>query len=164
MNFRDEQLQPNEEIILDVNQHWITLVRPFVGSLFSTLIFGGIACFIALRLKMSWGWLFLIPLLFSYTRFAWRVIRRVNEEYILTNMRIVKQEGVMSKSSFDSPLEKVNNVFHKQTFIGRLWGYGDVGLETASEQGTTVFKYIPHPVQFKNAIIAQQQGLKSKPL
>ena len=162
MSFREKQLQPNEEIILQVNQHWITLAKPFLGALLSTIILG-IAAFV-LGKHWSPAYYILLLLIFPYSRFGWRLIRRANEEYIITNLRIVKQEGVLSKSSFDSPLEKVNNVFHQQSFFGRIWGYGNVGLETASEQGTTQFRYIPNPVEFKNTIIAQQQTNKAKPV
>ena len=45
--------------------------------------------------------------------------------------------------------------------MGRLLKYGDVGLETASEQGTTVFHRIPDPVAFKSSIVRQRELYKS---
>jgi uncharacterized membrane protein YdbT with pleckstrin-like domain len=72
----------------------------------------------------------------------------------------VRQEGVFSTSSFDAPLDKINNVFHNQSFMGRMLKYGDVGLETASEQGTTVFDFLSHPLDFKNAIVRQREMYK----
>ena len=41
--------------------------------------------------------------------------------------------------------------------MGRLLKYGEVGLETASEQGTTVFDFLSHPLDFKNAIVRQRE-------
>jgi hypothetical protein len=38
-----------------------------------------------------------------------------------------------------------------------LLKYGQVGLETASEQGTTVFDYLTRPLDFKNAIVHQRE-------
>ena len=164
MSFQKDQLQAGEKVILECNQHWVTLLRPFFGALLSTVLFGTVAFMLALRWNESWGYYILIFLIPGYVRLFWRIIVRAHEEYIITNLRIVKQQGVFSKSSFDSALEKINNVFHDQSFLGRILGYGNVGLETASEQGTTVFRYIPNPVGFKNAIIAQQQAVKSKPV
>jgi uncharacterized membrane protein YdbT with pleckstrin-like domain len=60
-------------------------------------------------------------------------------KYIVTDYRLVRQEGLFSISSFDAAPDKINNIFHRQTLLGRLLKYGDVGLETASEQETTVF-------------------------
>jgi hypothetical protein len=41
--------------------------------------------------------------------------------------------------------------------MGRWLKYGEVGLETASEQGTTVFDFLSHPVDFKNCIVRQRE-------
>jgi hypothetical protein len=38
-----------------------------------------------------------------------------------------------------------------------LLGYGDVGLETASEQGTTTFAFLSNPLSFKNHIVRQRE-------
>jgi uncharacterized membrane protein YdbT with pleckstrin-like domain len=73
----------------------------------------------------------------------------------------VKQEGVFSITSFDAPLDKINNVFHEQNLIGRIFKYGNVGLETASEQGTTMFFHVPDPVGFKNCIVHQREVYSS---
>jgi len=70
--------------------------------------------------------------------------------YILTDRRVVKREGAFSTSSFDVPLNKINNVFRQQSFLGRLFRYGQVCLETASEQGTTIFDFLWRPLDFKN--------------
>jgi uncharacterized membrane protein YdbT with pleckstrin-like domain len=96
---------------------------------------------------------FVAPLAFFFWEYlAWR-----NREYILTNRRVVKQEGVFSVSSFDTPLDKINNVFHQQSLTGRLLKYGEVGLETASEQGITAFEFLSRPVDFKNSVVRQRE-------
>jgi hypothetical protein len=41
--------------------------------------------------------------------------------------------------------------------MGRILKYGEVGLETASEQGTTTFEFLSHPLDFKNAIVRQRE-------
>jgi hypothetical protein len=79
----------------------------------------------------------------------------------VTDHRVVKQDGVFSISSFDASLDKINNVFHEQTLMGRVFKYGTVGLETASEQGTTVFEFIPRPVDFKGKIVRQREMYRS---
>ena len=97
--------------------------------------------------------LYLIPLIYHF----WKWLTWRKREYILTDQRVVKQEGVFSVSSFDASLDKINNVFHQQSFFGRLLNYGEVGLETASEQGTTIFSFLSHPLVFKNAIVRQRE-------
>ncbi len=64
---------------------------------------------------------------------------------------------MLSVSSFDASLDKINNVYHNQSFLGRLLNYGNVGLETASEAGTTTFELLSQPVNFKNSIVRQRE-------
>src|SRR5262249_44724370 len=40
----------------------------------------------------------------------------------------------------------------RQTFLGRLVGYGDLEIDTASETGAEVFPQISQPLAFKRAI------------
>jgi uncharacterized membrane protein YdbT with pleckstrin-like domain len=101
--------------------------------------------------------LFLIPGLATLAYLLLKYLEWRKREYVLTNRRIVKQEGVFSISSFDAPLDKINNVFHQQSLMGRLFQYGEVGIETASEQGTTIFNFLSRPVAFKNSLVRERE-------
>lgn len=91
---------------------------------------------------------------------AREVLVLTTSEYVLTDRRIIKQTGILNKNSVDAWLEKVNNVEHRQSLLGRLAGYGDVIVDTASETGTTVFPSISAPLEFKRAIIDAVQGYR----
>jgi uncharacterized membrane protein YdbT with pleckstrin-like domain len=54
----------------------------------------------------------------------------------------------------DSYLDKINNVKHRQSLTGRLLGFGDLEIDTASDTGAEVFPRIANPVGFKRAIDA----------
>ena len=84
-----------------------------------------------------------------------------SHEYVLTDRRVIRQTGIVSKQSIDSRLDKVNNVEHRQTVWGRLLGYGDVWVDTASETGITMFQQISHPVDFKRAIIEAAEAYRA---
>jgi uncharacterized membrane protein YdbT with pleckstrin-like domain len=153
MSFTKKQLLPGEILVILAHQHFMVLMRPILANIVVLAVLG------PLSLMQSWYWclLYLLPLAYL----LWKIVERRNREYILTDHRVVKQEGVFSVSSFDASLDKINNIFHEQTFWGRIFRYGDVGLETASEQGTTVFSLIPDPVNFKNCIVRQREMYKS---
>lgn len=89
----------------------------------------------------------------------WVVLQ--SQEYFLTNRRIIQQTGVLNKRSVDSYLDKVNNVEHVQTLWGRLLGYGDVLVDTASETGTTVFRQISAPLDFKRWIVSASETYRT---
>jgi uncharacterized membrane protein YdbT with pleckstrin-like domain len=156
MSFAKEQLLPGESLIILARQHALVLFRPVLLNIFVLAVLAGISYYSG----KAWFIAFLIfPLLYL----LWEYLSWHRREYILTDRRVVLQEGVLSVSSFDAPLDKINNVFHQQSFMGRLLKYGDVGLETASEQGTTTFEFLSHPLEFKNAIVHQRERYKSDP-
>ncbi len=151
MSFTKQQLLPGENLIILARQHPLVLFKPILLNIVA------LAVLILIVLLSGKYWvmaLFVIPLIYL----LWQYLAWHRREYILTDRRVVKQEGVLSVSSFDAPLDKINNVFHQQSFMGRMLKYGEVGLETASEQGTTIFSFLSHPLDFKNAIVHQREG------
>ena len=154
MSFSKDQLMPGEKLIVLAHQHYLVLLKPILVNAAVLVVLG----FLSIVSNKLWILLFYI---FPLGFLLWEIAVRHNREFVLTDHRVVKQEGVFSTSSFDASLDKVNNVFHGQTFWGRLFNYGDVGLETASEQGTTVFQTVAHPVDFKNRIVHQREMYKS---
>jgi uncharacterized membrane protein YdbT with pleckstrin-like domain len=83
-----------------------------------------------------------------------RWVRLAACQYVLTDRRLLRLRGILSQSSMDSYLDKINNVEHHQSFWGRLFGYGDVEIDTASESGAEVFPQISQPLAFKRAVDA----------
>ncbi len=149
MSFTKRQLLPGEKLVVLAHQHPLVLFWAVLLNLMA------LAILIALAVMFQ-PWvlaLYIVPLVY----FLWEFMTWRRREYILTSRRVVKQEGVFSISSFDATLDKINNVFHRQSFMGRLLKYGDVGLETASEKGTTVFNFLSGPIEFKNSIVRQRE-------
>ncbi|HEV7669815.1 MAG TPA: PH domain-containing protein [Thermoanaerobaculia bacterium] len=85
---------------------------------------------------------------------AVRWVKLASSVYVLTDRRVLKQEGLLARTSKDAYLDKVNNVEHFQTLPGRLFGFGDLEIDTASEHGATTFHRIANPIEFKSAILA----------
>ena len=150
MSFTKKQLLPGEKLIILARQHQLILFRPILINAIALALLIGISIYSG---KFWFLVFYLAPLLYLLWEFlAWH-----SREYVLTDRRVVRQEGVLSISSFDAPLDKINNVFHKQSLMGRLLNYGEVGLETASEQGTTIFDFLSHPLDFKNCVVSQRE-------
>jgi len=76
-----------------------------------------------------------------------------NHQFIITNRRVMQLSGIFNKSVIDSSLEKVNDIKMDQTALGRMFGYGDIEILTASELGVNLFKQIDNPVKFKTALL-----------
>lgn len=83
-----------------------------------------------------------------------------NRQYIITSLRVIQISGVINKNLTDSSLEKVNDVKLTQSIFGRVFGYGDVEILTASELGANLFRRIGNPVGFKTTMINSKQDLE----
>lgn len=151
MSFTKNQLLPGENLVILARQHPLVMLRPILVNI---VVLAILVTIVVYKPEIAWILAFyLVPFVYLLWEFlTWR-----KREYILTDRRVVKQEGVFSVSSFDAPLDKVNNVFHEQSLAGRIFKYGVVGLETASEQGTTVFDFLMRPLEFKNQLVHQRE-------
>jgi uncharacterized membrane protein YdbT with pleckstrin-like domain len=107
---------------------------------------------------VAFGYLLLIFPLVSLCR---DVLVWSKRKYVVTNRRVIQLSGVFSKSVSDSSLEKVNDVKMTQTFLGRLFGYGDIEILTASELGVNLLKHIGRPIQYKTTMINAKEKLET---
>jgi uncharacterized membrane protein YdbT with pleckstrin-like domain len=154
----EDQLQPNEEILYRAYVTRLTL-GPWIALAVVAL---GIAAFLWFSLQNGMGALIALAVaVIALLIYAWKdFVRRAND-YVLTNHRLIQEVGILSRRSLDSRLDKINNVEHRQTLWGRLFNYGDVEIDTASERGETLFRNLGGPLAFKNAILAAAEQYRS---
>jgi uncharacterized membrane protein YdbT with pleckstrin-like domain len=104
-------------------------------------------------------WYALVPILafiyFIYKYYAWKF-----DLWVVTNYRVIDEFGVFSINSKESPIDKINNVSYQQSIFGRIFGFGDVQIQTAAEMGETSYKNIAHPQKLKEALSNAQELYK----
>lgn len=147
-------LGEREKIILVTRQHWYVLLRSILFELI--LIIGTIIA--VMLVYIFWnpqpitllGFLLVLLPLASMVRdiYYWR-----NHKYVVTDRRVIQLFGVLHKNVTDSSLEKVNDVKMDQSFLGRVFDFGDIEILTASELGINRFTFIGHPIEFKTAML-----------
>jgi membrane protein YdbS with pleckstrin-like domain len=156
-NYLEGLLGENEEILLETHQHWFVLFgKIFLEILLIGILIASSLGFSAFYPVAIYGLaLILVPLLGILNDvLAWR-----NKAYIVTNRRVIQISGVLNKDVVDSSLEKVNDVKMSQSFLGRIFGYGDVEILTASELGVNLFHQIAEPVDFKTAMLNAKEKM-----
>ena len=84
---------------------------------------------------------------------VWTGLRYINQEYVLTNRRVIQVEGVLNRNSTDSSLEKINDAVLSQSVFGRMFDYGDLTVLTASEAGIDKMHMLRKPIAFKKAML-----------
>jgi hypothetical protein len=170
MSYARTLLSRGEEVVFESRQHWFAVVAHTWGFIIAAILALAVAIWAASRPSSeSLGTLgqiieiaALLVLLGSLARigliiWAWR-----NQEWLVTNRRIIKSQGILNKSMGDSSLEKVNDAILSQSMIGRLMGYGNLDILTAAEEPASVsdFPMLADAVQFKIAMLNQKHALE----
>lgn len=115
-----------------------------------------------LRLQKQWGSLVvpcvvgLICMAFTFGLSilwpAYKVLRFRADEIVLTNQKFHVSVGLISKEVLSIPLRKINNVSYQQGFIGRIFNYGTIYVQSAAAQGTLSYGGIINPEFAKSQI------------
>jgi membrane protein YdbS with pleckstrin-like domain len=156
----EDQLQTGEEILYRAYPTRLPLI-PWVLGVALALVAAGLA----------WNWLdpgVGMPLALAALAVAlvlagmalFKLLVLRSHDYVLTNRRVILEEGILSRRSMDASLGKINNVEHRQSLWGRILGYGDLEIDTASETGATRFPGINHPLDFKREILGAVEGYR----
>jgi len=146
------ELKTDEKIALELHPHWFTLVMPFVV----TLLFSSLGVFLMI-IGMAFG--LALPVIFILY-FLFKLIQRNNNIWVVTNLRVIDEEGVLSSKSKESPLDKINNINYLQTFWGKVFDYGNVQIQTAAEIGSTTYHMVSSPKKLKDTITLRQEEYK----
>jgi uncharacterized membrane protein YdbT with pleckstrin-like domain len=84
----------------------------------------------------------------------------LNQEYLVTNRRVIKVEGIINKRAADSSLEKINDAVLDQNLVGRIFGYADLAILTAADQAIDKFNMLGGALAFKKAMLEQKHELE----
>ena len=158
MGYLEGLLGRKEKIVFKARQHWLVVVPRLVlwiaVSLLIVLIASGLALTVA-----GVALVLILAVVFPLWRIMVILLNWWNEQYVITNRRVIQLEGIINKHSIDSSLEKVNDVVLEQSALGRLLNYGDVKILTASEIGVNLFRRMDRPVRFKTEMLNQKEAL-----
>jgi membrane protein YdbS with pleckstrin-like domain len=106
----------------------------------------------------------LLALLVSLAYIGLKIWSWRNQEFLITNRRVIKAQGIFNKEMGDSSLEKVNDARLTQSWLGRIFDYGTLDIMTASESAETGllndFPMLAEPVKFKVAMLNQKERLE----
>ena len=154
-------LATDERVLLVKQRHWLTFIeagRWFVlalaiGIVLSALDQGvpdsGVAGPVSTLL--SWGfWLFL---LIGFLGLAWFFLVWRVERYLVTTRRVIESGGVINKYTRDTSLQAITDMIVGHPWLGRIFGYGEIDLLTASEAGTSKIRFLPDADGFKKALL-----------
>ena len=161
MGYADGLLTSGERVVHREKQHWWVFIwgakftiLAVIAALLILLVANGMEStgFLG-TLKTILGWIAAIVFIGGFALLIWTTLRYMNQEYVLTNRRVMETEGVINKRAADSSLEKINDAVLTQSVFGRALGFGDLKILTASEAAISEFRMIKRPIEFKKAML-----------
>lgn len=159
MGYLEGLMGRREEIVFKSRQHWLVIVPKLLLWTVVLLLVVLITVSLALTPLHGRALVLLLALAFPLWRIMVNFLNWWNEQYVITNRRVIQLEGIINKHSIDSSLEKVNDVVLQQSAIGRVLNYGDVQILTASELGVNLFRRMARPVRFKTEMLNQKEAM-----
>jgi len=152
---------PDEKVIFRTHPHWLIFAGPevCVGILTFLLIkyppflLEGIDPNLVLRIWLVLG---------GALAFAGLVIFLgwLCTNYYLTNLRLIDERGIIGKRIMSLPLKRIQDVKCQFGIWGRIFGFGDLEIESAGTYGKITFHFIPSPRKFKEKIIEAIKNYK----
>lgn len=162
--YADLLLANGEHVALRTRQHWLApafeSARPFVIFVAALVIFilgsnaGGTSGDILTKIA-------LIGILIAILWIGLVVWRWSAQDYLVTNLRVIKVEGIINKHSADSSLEKINDAVLDQSVFGRMFGFGDLDILTANEELVDRYKWLNKAASFKKEMLNQKVALEA---
>jgi hypothetical protein len=169
MPYLDNLLAEGEQPIRREHQHWFVLLA---DARYAILAWVAAALILILDnaiigsnsslagISQAVGWVVLALVIGGLLSFGWQVLRWQNELFVVTSRRVLQSEGVVNKRVVDSSLEKINDAILSESIFGRIFGFGDLEILTASESGISLLRMLPHPDQFKRAMLDAKHELE----
>ncbi|MGI8607671.1 MAG: PH domain-containing protein [Candidatus Dormibacteria bacterium] len=162
----ERDLLPGETELLRVHRHPVVIVRrtvlPVLLIAVVLVVLGVLAGGNALHLRRettTLGWFVELVILIAalvYLDIQYIIWR--SESLTVTDQRVLYRRGVFGRFSRSIGLGRVQDVSTAQGFLGRIFGYGTVEVESAARDGAEVFDHVPDPVGFRNVLFEQLHG------
>jgi hypothetical protein len=111
-------------------------------------------------LRQIAGWIVVVLVVGGLIYLGWQILRWQAEEYVVTTRRVLQTEGVMNKRVIDSSLEKINDAILTESIFGRIFGFGDLEVLTASETGISNLRMLRQADDFKRAMLDAKHELE----
>lgn len=162
--YADSLLANGEVIAVRTRQHWLSPVaasaRPFLIFVAAVVIF-----VLGSKVEGTFGdiirWVAIAGVLIAIAWIGLIVWRWSAQDYLVTNLRVIKVEGILNKHSADSSLEKINDAVLDQGIFGRMLGFGDLDILTANEESVDRYKWLNKAASFKKEMLNQKVALES---
>lgn len=154
MPYPKNLINDGEHVALDLRPHWwyfsrhiLTGIPLLIAIILAIRIDEKILYYLVAAVSVAWA-IWLLLKFISWTR----------TYFVVTDQRVVYRTGVISRHGVEIPLERINNLNFHQRIFERVIGAGDLEVQSAGEEGTTLFENVRHPDGVQQEIYRQMEG------
>ncbi|MCI0677592.1 MAG: PH domain-containing protein [Actinobacteria bacterium] len=152
MGYPQRLLSEDEVIESEFRPHWSQLLRE------GLLVLAGIVLIVLIAVSTVPNWVMLAVAGVVLVLIANGVITWLTTQHVITNERVIFRAGFISKRGKEIPLEVVNDVAFNQTVFERIFGTGDLLIESAGTHGQSRYRDIPKPEEVQTLIYKVREG------
>lgn len=136
MAYPDELLVTGEHVLAHQHPHPKMLVVPALIFLVTVGAVAYLAALISVQSWHSYGWIALTVVgLVSVGWFTVAPLLRWRcTHFVVTNRRVLVREGVLTRTGFEIPMNRITSVHFRQTVFERMLGCGTLSVESASDE------------------------------
>lgn len=146
MGFPRRLLDDDEDLVVDTHPHGKALVVPALA----VVVVAGLTAYGlgatpggTWQPRERWGELAAAVLvLLVVSVLPW--LRWRTTHLVITSRRVVTRSGVLSRTTREIPLVRVNDVMLSHGIVERLLGCGDIVISSGSEHGQLLLGDVPH--------------------
>lgn len=114
--------------------------------------------------------LFLLAALYGLISVVAAWVRWRSREIVVTDRRVLRVSGILSKSVIDNGLDAITDLELHQSWLGRIFDFGDVNILTASDADTEAvsnpretFPDVAGPIAFMQAVQREREARRTRP-
>lgn len=147
MGYPTRLLSEDEVIESQFRPHWSGILRE------GLIVLAGIILAVVLLVFVELSpWVYVALAAVVVLLITRGLVRWMTTLHVITNERLIYRAGFIAKSGTEIPLEVIQNVAFNQTIIERVFGTGDLMIESAGTHGQTRYRDIPKPERVQSLI------------
>jgi membrane protein YdbS with pleckstrin-like domain len=133
--YPDELLVSGERVLTHEHPHPKMLVLPALIFLVTVGVGAYLAAVISGQTWHSVGWLLLTAVALVVVGWftAAPLLRWRCTHFVITDRRVLVREGVLTRTGFEIPMNRITGVHIRQTVIERMFGCGTLSVESYAD-------------------------------
>ncbi len=155
-------LMPDEHVLFATSLHWVVYSKGLVTVLLGLAFILGARPVMGLldnpdlaaQADFPLKILATLVTFIGCSQLLMAVLRQTGTELVVTNRRVVAKFGIVSRTTYELFLSKIEGADVQQTAWGRILGYGTITIRGV---GTNLMpiNYIDGPDKFQNVLLSQ---------